>query len=59
MRGDDRDDTTRSQDETPAVRLLNGICRLCLDLGRIPIHQRVLSHAAARDPVEKFLTLRE
>jgi hypothetical protein len=55
MRGNDRDDTTRPEDESFSVRLPDRVRRLFLDFSRTFVYQRVLSHAAARYPVEKLL----
>ena len=47
MRGDHRDDTSRSKQEISAAGLLEGIRRLFPDLVRVAINERPLSHAAA------------
>ena len=58
MRCDDRDDASSAEQEAFSLRLLNGIRRFFLDLGLIPEYERILSHAAARDPFEELLRFR-
>src|SRR6266487_5411026 len=59
MRGNHRNHTSRSKQESFTTRLLDGIRRFSLDLGPIPIHQRVLYHASAHRAPEKILCLHE
>ena len=47
MRSDDGHDTACAQDEFPSTCLLDGVCRLFEYLGLVPVHERVLSQAAA------------
>ena len=55
MRCDDGDNASRGQDEPRPARLLDGVPRLFLDFGRVPINERVLSHAATDDALVEFL----
>lgn len=57
MRCDDRDDTSRAEQEAFSLCLLEGIRRFFLDFGLIPVYKRILSHAAAGDPGEELLRL--
>ena len=59
MRGDHRDNAAGSQNETFSVCLLDGIRRFIPDLSLIPVHERILSHAATEDARKKILRLRQ
>ena len=47
MRSNDRDNTACPEQEPFTVRLLKGVSRFGADLGRVPVHEGILSHAAA------------
>lgn len=49
MRGDDRDDAPRTEDEPFTLRLLDGVRRFFLDFGSVRVNERILSHASAND----------
>lgn len=55
MRRDNWDDTSGPEHEAFALRLLDGVRRLFLDLSLIPVNQRILPHATARYPCKKLL----
>lgn len=59
MRGDDRHNASRSEDEALSIRLLDGIRRLDPNLRRIFVNQRILSHTPTHHSREMLLCLRK
>src|SRR6266498_1233676 len=55
MRGDDRNDTSCSQQEAFAVCLLECICCFILNMGAILINKSILPHATTHHTSEKML----
>ncbi len=55
MGSNHRDHTSGAEQEPLSACLLEGICRLILNLGRVLIHQRILSHAAADHTLKDVL----